>query len=55
LEDQKAYALTSLIAEKLGLPTKTVRRALEDLAAHGLAIRHGQGQGNADLWESTDA
>jgi len=41
---------TSKIAAVLGLPTVTVRRTLEDLAAYGLIKRTSQGQGNADLW-----
>jgi CRP-like cAMP-binding protein len=41
---------TSDIAEALGLPTTTVRRALEDLAAYGVVARKKHGQGNADEW-----
>jgi hypothetical protein len=41
---------TSAIAHTLGLPTNTVRRALEDLAAYGLVSRTGQGSGKSDLW-----
>lgn len=32
-------------------PTRTVRRALEDLAAHGVAERKTAGKGRADTWE----
>ena len=32
---------TRQVADRLGLPTTTVRRALEDLAAHGIATRSG--------------
>jgi hypothetical protein len=41
---------TSTIAKALGLPTNTVRRGLEDLAAYGLVERSSQGQGKADHW-----
>jgi hypothetical protein len=41
---------TSKIAAALGVPTVTVRRTLEDLAAYGLIERTTQGKGNADLW-----
>jgi hypothetical protein len=32
-------------------PTRTVRRALEDLEAHGVVDRKSAGQGYADKWE----
>jgi hypothetical protein len=41
------------IAEELGLPTNTVRRALEDLAAYRLVRRIKSGQGKADAWVAT--
>jgi hypothetical protein len=41
---------TPAIAKALGLPTITVRRALEDLAAYGVADRKSQGEGHPDLW-----
>lgn len=41
---------TGDIAAALGLPTITVRRALEDLAAYGLVTREGHGKGNPDTW-----
>jgi hypothetical protein len=41
---------TPAIARRLGLPTSTVRRALQDLAAYGLLERTGQGAGKSDLW-----
>jgi hypothetical protein len=41
---------TAEVAKNLGLPTNTVRRALEDLAAYGLVERTSQGQGKSDLW-----
>jgi hypothetical protein len=46
-----AAAETPAVAHKLGLPTSTAKRALEDLAAYGLAVRTSQGQGKADLWQ----
>jgi hypothetical protein len=42
---------TSTVAKELGLPTNTVRRALEDLAAYQLVMRISQGQGKSDLWK----
>jgi hypothetical protein len=41
---------TAVIAKAIGLPTNTVRRALEDLTAYGLVVRTGQGPGKPDLW-----
>ena len=41
---------TTIVAKALGLPTNTVRRALEDLAAYQLVMRISQGQGKPDLW-----
>jgi hypothetical protein len=41
---------TADVAIGLGLPTNTVRRALEDLAAYRLVQRHSQGAGKADRW-----
>jgi hypothetical protein len=38
------------VATALGLPTITVRRVLEDLAAYGLINRESGGSGNADKW-----
>jgi hypothetical protein len=35
-------------------PTKTVKRALEDLAAHGVVERESGGQGRGDLWQLSD-
>jgi hypothetical protein len=43
---------TSAVARALGLPTNTVRRALEDLTAYELIERIGQGRRNADLWKT---
>jgi hypothetical protein len=44
------FAETSAVAQAIGLPTNTVRRALEDLVAYGVAERSGQGPGKSDLW-----
>jgi hypothetical protein len=44
---------TAAVAKHMGLPTVTVRRALEDLAAYGLVERTGQGPGKPDLWCAT--
>jgi hypothetical protein len=41
---------TTAIAEGVGYPTPTARRALEDLRAHQIANRKPQGEGKADLW-----
>jgi hypothetical protein len=41
---------TSTVAQALGLPTNTIRRVLEDLAAYGLIERRGTGSGKADKW-----
>jgi hypothetical protein len=54
LVEAQASMETSAIAEKLDLPTATVRRDLEDLTALKLAKRIKVGEGKADLWESTD-
>jgi hypothetical protein len=43
---------TSEVAAAVGLPTVTVRRALEDLAAYGLVERISQGKGKPDLWKA---
>jgi hypothetical protein len=53
LQALKRAAETSAVANAVGLPTVTVRRALEDLAAYGLAERITQGQGKPDLWTVT--
>jgi len=37
-------------AALLGLPTTTVRRTLEDLAAHRVVERESAGKGKADVW-----
>ncbi len=42
---------TPHVAQALDLPTNTVRRALEDLAAYHLVSRQHGGSGNADKWK----
>jgi energy-coupling factor transporter ATP-binding protein EcfA2 len=43
---------TTAVAQELGYPTNTTRRVLEDLTAHGVAIRvkPAPGQQNVDQW-----
>jgi hypothetical protein len=43
---------TTSVGNALGLPTVTVRRALEDLAAYDLIERTSQGQGKSDVWRA---
>ena len=52
LRDHPGKAETSTVAQAINLPTNTVRRALEDLAAYHLVRRTSQGSGKADLWEA---
>jgi len=44
---------TTTVATAIKYPTQTTRRALEDLAAHGVVKRQPGGQGKADLWETS--
>jgi hypothetical protein len=44
---------TTVIAEAVEHPSRTTRRALEDLHAHRLVHRHAGGEGKADLWALT--
>lgn len=44
-------ATTTAVGIGVVHPTKTVKRALEDLAAHGVVNRESRGQGLADLWQ----
>jgi hypothetical protein len=48
----EGWANTPSVAKALKLPTNTVRRALEDLAAYGLVKRKPQGPGKPDLWSA---
>jgi hypothetical protein len=41
---------TTDIAKRVEHPTRTTRRALEDLVAHGVALRVPGGEGKADRW-----
>jgi hypothetical protein len=50
LRDSKTTIETPDIAAALGLPTNTVRRALEHLAAYRLIERKTQGPGKPDIW-----
>jgi hypothetical protein len=45
---------TASIATRIGYPTQTTRRALEDLAAHKVVRRLTQGKGMSDHWELSD-
>lgn len=44
---------TTAVATHLGYPSTTVRRTLEELAAHGLVHRRSEGQGKPDRWQAT--
>jgi len=46
--------VTSDLATRLGYPTVTTRRALEDLTCYSIIKRESKGAGNADLWILTD-
>jgi DNA-binding IclR family transcriptional regulator len=50
LHGSNAPRTTTAVAEGVGYPTPTARRALEDLRAHQIANRKPQGEGKADLW-----
>jgi hypothetical protein len=43
-------ASTTQVAIGVVHPSRTVRRALEDLAAHGVVTRESAGKGRADIW-----
>jgi hypothetical protein len=45
---------TTAVALGVAHPTRTVRRALETLAAHGVVTRESAGQGKADSWALSD-
>ncbi|MGD0949914.1 MAG: hypothetical protein ABSA52_21095 [Candidatus Binatia bacterium] len=45
---------TTAIAEGIGYPTQTTRRACEDLTVHGIVARHPGGAGKADCWTLTE-
>ena len=50
LAERGGEPTTSELAEAVAHPTVTTRRALEDLAAHGVVDRHSHGQGKAATW-----
>lgn len=52
--DGVGTASTTEAATHAGYPTQTVRRGLEDLAAHGVVYRRPQGAGKADHWSLSD-
>jgi len=54
LIEAEGECTTAAMAAALGYPTTTVRRALEDLACHGVTARKTNGAGNADLYQVTD-
>jgi hypothetical protein len=45
---------TKKVALAAWQPTNTIRRALEDLAAHGIADREAEGPGKPDHWRLSD-
>ncbi len=45
---------TTDIAEAIGYPTTTTRRACEDLFGHGIVVRGKGGEGKADQWWPSD-
>jgi hypothetical protein len=45
---------TQVRAQLENYPQNTTLRALEDLAAHGLATREPQGAGKADIWQASE-
>ena len=50
LQEDLGYQSTSVLAVRLGYPSGTVRRALEDLCGHGLIERRSGGSGKPDRW-----
>jgi hypothetical protein len=51
LQARDVASTTTDIALNINYPTNTARRALEDLAAHGVVNRYSKGKGNPDEWE----
>lgn len=45
---------TTTLGARTGYPTVTVRRACEDLTAHGVVTRQSGGKGKADKWTLSD-
>jgi len=55
LEAATDYITTSVVAGKIGYPTTTARRTLEDLAALGIVgVSKAESRGQADNWALTD-
>jgi hypothetical protein len=54
LGGQGATASTTTVGNGVNHPTRTVRRALEDLTAHGVVSRIVAGPGHADNWKLSD-
>lgn len=54
LDKLDAPADTTMVGTGVVHPTRTVRRALEDLAAHGVVNRETAGPGRPDRWELSD-
>jgi len=54
LANQGQPMATAEIATRVGHPTGTTRRALEDLTAHTVLTRTSVGQGKSDLWTLTE-
>ena len=54
LADCSTMLSTTDISEHVGHPSRTTRRALEDLVAHRVVVRLPGGQGNADCWILSD-
>jgi hypothetical protein len=54
LVKREACCTTTEVAKAVDYPTNTVRRALEDLTAHGVVRRLPGGKGHADRWELTE-
>jgi len=50
----EAQTTTSELAKKLGYPSNTTRRVLEDLGCYGIVKRKSQGEGRADYWSLTE-
>jgi len=55
LEGESDYIASKQVAAKIGYPTTTARRTLEDLAALGIvAVSKAEKQGQADNWQLTE-
>lgn len=54
LAETRAPMASDTLSDRVGYPTGTTRRALEDLAAHRVAKRTATGAGKAHLWHLTD-